>query len=84
MGATPEVIIVGGGISGLSTCYFIQKLAKNQGQKIHLTLIEEGDRLGGKVLTDRIDGFVIEAGPDSFFTQKPWALDLCKGAWSLR
>ncbi len=74
---TSEVIIIGGGISGLSTCYFVQKLAKTAGKKVRVTLIEEGSRLGGKVLTDRIDGFIIEAGPDSFFTQKRWAQDLC-------
>jgi protoporphyrinogen/coproporphyrinogen III oxidase len=78
MKGTYEVVVVGGGISGLATCYFTQKRAKDFGSKIHITLIEEGSRLGGKVFTDRIDGFTIEAGPDSFFTQKPWALDLCR------
>lgn len=72
------MVVVGGGISGLTACYYLQESGKRSGLNLHLTLIEAGARLGGKVLTDRINGFVIEAGPDSFFTQKPWALDLCK------
>ena len=67
--------MVGGGISGLSTCYYLQKLAKNK--EIKITLIESGERLGGKIVTERNKDLVIEAGPDSFFTQKPFALDLC-------
>lgn len=72
------MIVVGGGISGLATCYYLQDIAKKTGKNIHPTLIEAGTRLGGKIHTDHIDGLVIEAGPDSFFTQKSWALDLCK------
>ena len=73
-----EVVIIGGGISGLSTCYFVKKLSGSTDQKIHLTLLEADNRLGGKVLTDVNDGLIIEGGPDSFFTQKPWASDLCR------
>jgi protoporphyrinogen/coproporphyrinogen III oxidase len=73
-----EVIVVGGGISGLATCYYLQQLSRQARRNIHIILIESGSRLGGKILTDRINGMVIEGGPDSFFTQKPWALDLCK------
>src|SRR5213593_4112137 len=35
-------------------------------------------RLGGKILTERVGGFVIEGGPDSFLSQKPWAIELCR------
>ena len=42
------------------------------------TLIEAQERLGGVILTERVDDFVIEAGPDSLLTQKPWGLDLCQ------
>lgn len=73
-----KVIIVGGGITGLSTAYFLQEKMKENGLAIDCTLIESDSRFGGKVVTERVDGFVIEGGPDSFITQKPWALDLCK------
>ncbi len=70
--------MVGGGISGLSTCYYVNELAARTKQMIHLTLIEAGNRLGGKIVTDVNDGMIIEGGPDSFFTLKAYALDLCK------
>src|SRR5262249_56442844 len=41
-------------------------------------VVEGGDRLGGTIATERADGFVIEAGPDSFLSEKPWALALCR------
>lgn len=69
--------MVGGGISGLSTCYFVNELAALTRQMIHLTLIEAGNRLGGKIVTD-FDGMIIEGGPDSLFTLKTYALDLSK------
>ncbi|MDG6898825.1 MAG: protoporphyrinogen oxidase, partial [Nitrososphaerota archaeon] len=75
---TPEVVVVGGGISGLSTCYYLKRLAAAAGQDLRLTLIEAEDRLGGKIATSVDDGLVIEGGPDSFFTLKPSALDLCE------
>src|SRR5438477_10991781 len=42
------------------------------------TLVESAAVLGGKVVTHRRDGFVIEGGPDAFLTQKPWGLELCR------
>ncbi len=73
----PEVVVIGGGISGLSTCYYLSKMFPEGNDGIHLTLLESGNRLGGKVLTVRDNDCIIEGGPDSFFTQKPWALNLC-------
>ncbi|MCS7220717.1 MAG: protoporphyrinogen oxidase [Anaerolineae bacterium] len=74
----PHVIIVGGGIAGLSTAYHLQKRAKAAGHPVSCTLIEQERRLGGKILTERIGGFVIEGGPDSFLTQKPWGVQLAR------
>jgi protoporphyrinogen oxidase len=42
------------------------------------TLYESSPRLGGVLRTEHIDGCVVEAGPDSFITEKPWAADLCR------
>lgn len=66
------VIIVGGGISGLSAAYYLAK------QGIPSRLIEREPRLGGVIRTDRVEGCLLEAGPDSFVTFKPWALQLIK------
>ena len=72
-----HVIIIGGGISGLSTAYALQEQARLAGMPFACTLIEARERLGGVILTERVGDFVIEAGPDSLLTQKPWGLDLC-------
>lgn len=68
----PRVAIVGGGISGLSAAYYLSK------HGIGSTIIEARPRLGGVIRTERIQGCVLEAGPDSFISQKPWALALIR------
>ncbi len=67
-----RVVIVGGGISGLSAAYYLAR------HGIESTLIERAERLGGVIATERLDGCVLEAGPDSFLAQKPWALHLIR------
>ncbi len=73
-----RVAIVGGGIAGLSAAYHLQEGARASGAAIACTLIEGAPRCGGKIVTRRRDGFVVEGGPDSFLTQKPWAVELCR------
>jgi len=67
-----SVLIVGGGISGLAAAYEL----RNSG--LRCTLIEAADRLGGVIRTDRVEGCLVEGGPDSFIAQKPWALELIR------
>jgi protoporphyrinogen/coproporphyrinogen III oxidase len=66
----PSVVIIGGGISGLSAAYHLAKAG------IASTLIERRPRLGGVIHTESVEGCVIEAGPDSFLSAKPAALEL--------
>ncbi len=73
-----RVAIVGGGITGLAAAYHLQEQAKATGTALDCTLIERDTRLGGKVVTHHEDGFTVEGGPDSFLTQKPWAVELCR------
>lgn len=71
-----RVVIVGAGISGLSTAYFLsQKFSRTEAE---ITLLEASSHFGGIILTEHFNGFVLEAGPDSFLSQKPEALELCK------
>ena len=72
-----KIIVVGGGIAGLAAAYRIQKEI-SEGAQLECTLLEGGDRFGGKIATERSDGFVIERGPDSFISQKPAAIQLCQ------
>ena len=73
-----RVVIVGGGIAGLATAYALTEAAARRVPPVSCTLFEAAPRLGGKVLTEQTDGFVIEGGPDSFLAQKPWGLELCR------
>jgi len=66
----PGVVIIGGGISGLSAAYYLAK------RGIPSTLIEPRSRLGGVIQTEHIDGCTVEAGPDSFISAKPAAMEL--------
>ncbi|WP_203245909.1 protoporphyrinogen oxidase [Sporosarcina beigongshangi] len=65
-----KVVIVGGGITGLSAAFYMQKEAREKGLPLDVLLIEASNRLGGKIQTVRRDGFVIERGPDSFLIRK--------------
>jgi oxygen-dependent protoporphyrinogen oxidase len=71
-----RIAIVGGGISGLSAAYTIEK-KRQSGTPVQYVLFEPSARLGGVLVTDRVDGCLVEAGADSFLTEKPWAADLC-------
>ena len=76
--ASHHVVIIGGGITGLAAAFALTERASGRVPPITCTLIEADDRLGGKILTDRVGGFVIEGGPESFLSQKPWAMELCR------
>ncbi len=70
-----RIAIIGGGIAGLSAAYELA-LQQQAGAPIEFMLFEATSRLGGIVETVHRDGFVIECGPDSWVTKKPWARDL--------
>ena len=74
----PQVAIVGGGISGLAAAYFLEKRAAEAGMDMAIDLIESRERLGGVIVSERSEGFLVEGGPDSFLAQKPAAIDLCR------
>ncbi|HOW70939.1 MAG TPA: protoporphyrinogen oxidase [Phycisphaerae bacterium] len=73
-----RVIVVGGGIAGLAAAHRVVERAEQVRRPVHITLLESTGRLGGSIVTHRRDGFLVEGGPDSFITQKPWAIALCK------
>ncbi|MBL0387290.1 protoporphyrinogen oxidase [Tumebacillus sp. ITR2] len=73
-----HVIVVGGGITGLATAYYVETKARAAGKSVTVTLLESDDKLGGKVQTEQIDGFTIERGPDSFLARKVAAVNLIR------
>ena len=73
-----KVVIIGGGITGLSAAYYLQKEIDANKLPISITLVESTSRLGGKVQTVSKDGYVIEKGPDSILARKESASRLIK------
>ncbi len=74
-----HIVIVGGGIAGLSAAYYLSQQTQAAGR---ISLLERADYWGGKLITERVpfDGgqFVIEGGPDTFVATKPWGIRLCR------
>lgn len=79
-GAPPplDVAIVGAGIAGLSAAHSLLERGRARGVPIRLAIFDADPRAGGVIQTERIDGFLVESGPDCFITDKPWALRLCE------
>ena len=77
MSGRPRVVVVGGGVAGLTLAYRLA--TRDNGQRPPEVLVLEADgRVGGKLRTIEVDGLQLEAGADSFVVRKPWAVDLCK------
>ncbi len=71
-----RIAIIGGGISGLSAAYYLEQ-ERAAGAPVEYSLFESSDRLGGVMFSDKVGDCVVEGGPDSFLTEKPWANQLC-------
>ena len=69
-----HIAVVGGGVTGLAAA--LRLLQRAPGAEV--TLFEKRERLGGEIHTERVDGFVIEAGADSFLTRKARGVGLCE------
>lgn len=80
MSASPptRVVIVGGGLSGLVAAWALHREALAHGRDVTFTLLEASDRYGGNLVTDRVDGFLIDGGPDSWVAAKPAGAALCR------
>jgi oxygen-dependent protoporphyrinogen oxidase len=72
-----RVAVLGGGIAGLAAAYTLAR-ARQAGAPVEELLIEAKNRLGGVIRTEHLEGFVIEAGPDSFLAEKPEAAALAR------
>lgn len=76
-----RVVILGAGITGLSAAYRLLKTSREAGDRaprLSVTVLEASDRLGGNIRTERVDGFILDGGPDAFVASKPHATALCK------
>jgi oxygen-dependent protoporphyrinogen oxidase len=69
-----KLVVVGGGIAGLAAARRLSALAADA----EVTLLERDHVLGGKLLTERVGGFVVETAPDSFLARKERGVGLCE------
>ena len=72
-----RIAIIGGGISGLAAAFALEE-RRRSGESLAYVLFEASQHFGGVLVTESVDGCLLEAGPDSFLTEKPWAADLCR------
>lgn len=67
-----DVIVVGGGIAGLSAAYELHS------RGLSFVLLERTPRAGGVIVSEEVDGYTIDGGPDALLAQKPEAIALCE------
>jgi len=68
-----RIVIIGGGISGLTVAHVL----RSRNEKLDVTVLEADTRPGGKIWSEKADGFVCEKGPNGFLDNKPRTLELC-------
>lgn len=74
--APHRVVVVGGGISGLTAAYRL--LHPPDGVQVpRVVLVDSAERLGGKILTTPFEGRLVDEGADAFLLRVPWATELC-------
>ncbi len=74
----PRVVVIGGGISGLAAAHRLIERGAQLRNPPEVLLLEASAQTGGTIRTTRRDGFLLEAGPDSFISEKPAAVELAK------
>jgi oxygen-dependent protoporphyrinogen oxidase len=73
-----HIVVLGGGITGLSAAHALASRARASGRAVRVTVLEGSGRLGGNLVTMREGGFVLDGGPDSWVSSKPQATALAK------
>jgi hypothetical protein len=70
-----RVVVIGGGIAGLAAARRLEALAPRPGSRSSSATASRG-----KIRTERVDGFVVEAAPDSFLSRKERGVGLCRSS----
>ena len=73
-----HITIIGGGIAGLATAFYLKKKSNESRREIQYAVLERDERWGGQIATQSVDGFLIEGGADLLLAQKPAGIQLCK------
>ena len=72
------VLVIGGGITGLCTMHYLKRLLQSEGKEANLILVEKNDYVGGKIHSERENGYIMETGADSIVARHPGVLELVK------
>jgi oxygen-dependent protoporphyrinogen oxidase len=73
-----RIVVVGGGITGLSAAHAALARAAELGRPVEVTVLESSARFGGNLVTERVNGFLLDGGPDSWVASKPQASALAR------
>ena len=73
-----RIVVIGAGITGLAAALRLLELSKETKRQVEIILLEASGRAGGVLLTEALDGFLLERGPDSFISEKPEAIQLAR------
>jgi oxygen-dependent protoporphyrinogen oxidase len=76
MGEPIRLAVVGGGITGLAAAHALLESARRRGKDVAITVLEASSRFGGNLVSERVDGFLLDAGPDSWVASKGQATAL--------
>lgn len=77
MSERPHIVVIGGGIAGLASAHALTRT--HEGMPLpRVTLLEAGERFGGKIRSESIEGRPIDVGPESLLMRVPAALELCR------
>lgn len=73
-----RAVVVGAGVAGLAAAYRLDRLARQRGLDLEIVVLESNSRAGGVIESTRRQDCLLELGPDSIITEKPWARALCE------
>jgi len=73
-----RVVVVGGGVAGLATALHLRDQGREVPGGLEVLVLEAGTKPGGNIRTDRVDGFMIEQGPNGFLDNAPATLELVR------
>lgn len=72
-----RIAVIGAGISGLATAFFLDRQCRSCGLTDAIVVLEKEMRVGGKIRSDCDQGYLVEWGPNGFLDSKPATLELC-------
>jgi oxygen-dependent protoporphyrinogen oxidase len=69
------VVVVGGGISGLAAAWYLRQGA---GERVKVTVLEGGPRIGGKLYASEVAGVSVDAGAEAMLARRPEGTELAR------